>query len=332
MSRTLHITAFRITALLVISLILSGCEKLLEPSKSVEVAAQGTNMGRFADNGSRAIIGSINHGGSLWLVADGERQFDWNHSKEKTTLVAAAFSPDSKWAMSTDSHTLVLWNVETGEAHRFWTAPGEVLSMALGPKGDYALLGMADHTAVIFDSKRGGVKRRFNHFGRVRSVDLSADGKYALTGSEDQTAVLWNVMSGKAMQTIKHEDDVQLVRLSPKGDRALSAAKYDKAVVWNTSDGSLYGEIPLSVEKVKRGLRFSAARFSRSGRYLLVGRPDQRVQLWDTKTMVTLAQWGVLKRDAWKPTSASIQDVAFAPSKKTYYAIASNGYIHTLKR
>lgn len=322
------------TTLLITTLLLSltACEPLPAPEKSTEVAAQGSHMGSLSNNGSRAIIGSINHGGSLWQVLKEQRLYDWNHSKEKTTLVAAAFSPEGDWALTTDSHSLVLWKVDTGEAFRFWTAPGEVLSLALAPNGEYALLGMADHTAVIFDSKRGGVKRRFNHNGRVRSVDLSGDGKLALTGSEDRRSILWNVASGKSMQTMQHEEDVQLVRLSKKGDRALSAAKYDKAVVWNTNNGKTIGEIPLSAEKIKRGLRFSAARFSSNGRYLLVGRPDQRVQLWDTKTMKTLAQWNVLKRDAWKPTSAAIQDVAFGSSKRTYYAIASNGFIHQLKR
>ncbi len=322
------------TTLLITTLLLSltACEPLPAPEKSIEVASQGSHMGSLSSNGSRAIIGSINHGGSLWQVLKEQRLYDWNHSKEKTTLVAAAFSPEGDWALTTDSHSLVLWKVDTGEAFRFWTAPGEVLSLALAPNGEYALLGMADHTAVIFDSKRGGVKRRFNHSGRVRSVDLSGDGKLALTGSEDRTSVLWNVATGKSMQTMQHEEDVQLVRLSKKGDRALSAAKYDKAVVWNTNNGKTIGEIPLSAEKIKRGLRFSSARFSSSGRYLLVGRPDQRVQLWDTKTMKTLAQWNVLKRDAWKPTSAAIQDVAFGGAKRTYYAIASNGFIHQLKR
>lgn len=324
--------ALRTSFVIATLLFLGACEPLPEPKASFEVAVQGSHMGRLSNNGSRAIIGSINHGGSLWQVLKKERLYDWNHSKEKTTLVAAAFSPEGDWAMTSDSHSLVLWQVESGEAFRFWTAPGEVLSIALAPNGEYALLGMADHSAVIFDSKRGGVKRRFNHSGRVRSVDLSADGKLALTGSEDRSSTLWSVASGKALQTMQHEEDVQLVRLSPKGDRALSAAKYDKAVVWNTSNGKAIGEIPLSAEKIKRGLRFSAARFSSSGRYLLVGRPDQRVQLWDTKSMKTLAEWGVLKRDAWKPTSAAIQDVAFASAKRTYYAIASNGFIHQLER
>ena len=321
---------FRPLITLLCTFALAACEDLTDPSSTIEVAAQGNNSASLSRDGSKAVIGSINHGGSLWLVGKGERKFNWNHGKNKTTLVASAFSPEGNWAMTTDSHTLVLWNTKTGNALRFWTAPGEVLSLALGPNGEFALLGMGDHSAVIFDAKRGGVKRSFYHQGRVRSVDLSADGKFALTGSEDRTAVLWNLASGKSMQTFKHEEDVQLVRLSERGDKAMSAAKYDKAVIWNTGNGKLIGTIPLSAEKVKRGLRFSAARFNRQGNLLLIGRPDQRVQLWDTNTMKIRKQWKINKRDPWKPTGAAVQDVAFSKTKGEYISVSSNGFIQKL--
>lgn len=317
--------------ILCLGLLLAACEDLAKPSKSIEVAKQGNNSASLSRHGRLAVIGSINHGGSLWLVNSAERKFNWNHSKDKTTLVASAFSPEGDWAMSTDSHTLVLWNTKTGTALRFWTAPGEVLSIALGPKGNYALLGMSDHSAVIFDAKRGGVKRSFYHQGRVRSVDISSDGKLALTGSEDHTAVLWDIRSGKALHTFAHDEDVQLVRLSERADKALTAAKYDKAVIWNLKTGKSINQIPLSAEKVKRGLRFSAARFNPAGNRLLIGRPDQRVQLWDLGTMKVLKQWKMSKRDPWKPTAAAVQDVAFARKDGQYISVASNGFIQILE-
>lgn len=322
---------FRLLFALLCLLGLSACEDLADPSSTIEVAAQGNNSASLSRDGSKAVIGSINHGGSLWLTDKGERKFNWNHNKGKTTLVSSAFSPEGNWAMTSDSHTLVLWNVKTGKALRFWTAPGEVLSLALAANGEFALLGMGDHSAVIFDSKRGGVKRSFYHQGRVRSVDLSRNGKLALTGSEDKTSVLWDIGSGKALHTFKHQEDVQLVRFSERGDKALSAAKYDKAVIWSTRDGKLIGEIPLSAEKVKRGLRFSAARFSNNGNELLIGRPDQRVQLWDLKTMSVKKQWNINKRDPWKPTAAAVQDVAFSKDKNSYITVSSNGFIQKLE-
>jgi len=213
---------------------------------------------------------------------------------------------------------------------RFWTAPGEVLSIALSNQGQYALLGLADHTAVVFDVLRGGVKRTFHHRGRVRSVHLSGDGKLALTASEDHTAVLWDMASGKALHRVQHNEEVQLCILSENGKRAFTAAKYDQALVWDTATGMTISTIPLPKEKHKYGVRYTAARFSPDGNFLLTGLPDRTVQLWDTNTMQEMGRWRLPKRDPWKPTSASVLALTFSDQTNRFYALASNGYVHQL--
>lgn len=318
---------------LALSFGLGGCSAGNEPSASLEVAARGAQAGAVSDDGRHLLVGSVHHGGSLWRLRDGERLYDWNHQpNEKTTLVASDFSADGQWALSADVHTLVLWSLQDGAAHRYWTAPGEILSVALGANGRVALLGLSDHTAVLFDIQRGGVLRTFAHQNRVRSVDLSRDGRLALTGSEDYTANLWEVASGRLLQQMNHDDDVQMVALSPAGDLALSAAKYDRAVLWKTADGSEVGDLPLAGEAFKRGQRFTAARFSDDGRYLLTGLPNQTVELWDTRSLKTLQRWTLPKRDAWKPTSAAVLALGFGAGDNQFVALASNGLAHQLRR
>lgn len=320
------------TLALLMPLILSGCTRPLPPSSSTEVASKGIHGGAISDNGGFSVIGSIHHGGSYWQHDTQERLFNWNHKKEEfTTIVAADFSHDGKWVLTANPFNLVLWDTSTGRGERFWTAPGEILDVELGPGGNMALLGLSDHTAVIFNVKRGGILRTFEHSNRVRSVDLSRDGKLALTGSEDFTAVLWDVSSGKKLTTIRHEADVQLVKLSPDGTRALSVSKYDRALLWDTTTGEALGEVPLESEKLKRGVRFTSARFSDDNALLITGRPDQMIELWDTATLEKLKRWKAPKRDAWKPTSAAIIDVGFSQDQQHYRAIASNGYIHHLE-
>lgn len=324
-----------LTQLLASALVFSlcACEEEVKPSRSIEVASIGAQGGAISDDGSYAIIGSVHQGGSLWRLNDGERLYNWNHHQDQfTSITCADFSPDGNWALTADAHTLVLWDMQDGSAFRFWTAPGEVLSVALSLNGNYALLGLSDYSAVLFDVKRGGIRRTFRHQGRVRSVALSDDGRLALTGSEDYTAVLWDVSSGNALHSIKHNDDVQMVALSPDGKRALSAAKYDKAVVWDTATGQAIGNIPLSSEKLRRGVRFTAARFNADGRLLLTGLPDRVVQLWDSTSMKELGAWTLPKRDAWKPTGAAVIAVGFAKQDHRYFAIASNGLVHQLDR
>ncbi len=317
--------------------LLSGCDRPHPPASSMEVASKGIHGAAISDSGNFSVIGSIHHGGSYWQHDTQERLFNWNHKKDEfTTIVAADFSNDGEWVLTANPFNLVLWDTRSGRGERFWTAPGEVLDVELGPSGNMALLGLNDHTAVIFNVKRGGILRTFEHANRVRSVDLSRDGKLALTGSEDFTAVLWDVSSGKKLTTMRHKADVQLVKLSPDGTLALSVSKYDRALLWNTSTGEPIGEVPLESEKLKRGIRFTSARFSEDNAVLITGRPDQIIELWDTTTFAKIKRWKAPKRDAWKPTSAAIVDVGFtndqqSSDQQNYWAIASNGFVHSLK-
>ena len=321
----------RLFAIIVVGAMLTACDNGLPPTYSIEVAAIGVQGGTFSSNGDFGVVGSVHHGGSLWRIKDGARLYNWNHHQgEYTTVIAADFSPDGKWALTADTHTLVLWELDKGEAARFWTAPGEVLSIALSREGQYALLGLADHTAVVFDVKRGGVKRTFQHRGRVRCVDLSGDGRLALTASEDRTAVLWDMVKSTALHTVEHEEEVQSCVLSDNGSRVFTAAKYDKALIWDAASGEIIGALPQPNSKTKYGLRFTTARFSPDGNFLLTGLPDRTVQLWNANKLEEVGRWRLPKRDPWKPTSASVLALTFSDQTNRFYALASNGYVHQL--
>ena len=313
-------------------LALSACEKGKAPNNTLEVAVQGIYSASISDDGKHAIIGSINHGGSLWDLDSGERTFNWNHKEGAySQLTASGFAPDADKALTADYQNLVLWDVASGNANRFWTSPDEMLSVALSSEGRFALLGLANYTAVMFDVQQGGIRRVFQHENRVRSVSLSADGKLALSGSEDGNAKLWNTDTGELLQTITHNNEVGLVKLSPKGDLALSVSQYDKAVVWRTADGSMVGELDVHSFALQRGLTFQAAAFSDDSGLLLTGTSDRVVQLWNTASLKRKETWTVPKRSLWKPTSAAILALGFSASDNSYWAIASNGFAHNLR-
>ena len=310
---------------------LSACgEQRFAPTQSLEVAAVGLYSAALSDDGQFAIAGSVHHGISAWRVGDQERLYNWSHKeKNHTTMIAADFSPDNQWAITADTHSIALWQLATGASDRFWAAPGEILSVALAKNGASALLGMSDHTAVLFDIRRGGILRTLHHNNRVRSVALSNDTTLAVTGSEDYTAITWDLKTGKPLARIEHEDDVQLVALSGDGSLVLSMSKYDKAIVWHARSGELMGQLPLKAESLKRGLRFTSARFSADNTMLVTGRPDQIVTLWSLPQLKPIRSWRVPKRKAWKPTGAAILDVSFAEGNKLL-AAASSGFVTEL--
>ena|GEM_PF-144530 len=312
--------------LLLMSTLTACGPKALPPAHQLEIAAVGIHSGALSNNGEYAIAGSLYHGISYWRLRDGERLFDWSHRPgADTTLSAADFSPDDHWAITADVHTLALWDTETGITPRYWRAPGDILSAQLSRDGQHALLGLSDHTAVLFDIRRGGVLRTLNHNNRVRSVSLSDDNKIAATGSEDYSAATWDLENNQPLARMRHNDEVQLVVLSPDGSRVLSVSKYDKAVVWESKTGEILAEIPLAASRLKRGLRFTTARFSADNDYLLTGQTDQIVTLWPLADLAHPIKWKVTKRKLWKPTGAVIVDVAFTAEAGTFYALASNG-------
>lgn len=311
---------------------ISACGSSTAPADRIEVAVNGIHGGSLSDKGQYAIVGSVQHGGSLWRLSDGERLFNWNHGEDElSVLVSADVDPSGTWAMTAEAHTLVLWDMNTGSAARFWSSPGEVLDADLANGGRYALLGQADHSAVIFNIIQGGVVRTFNHQGRVRSVDLSRDGRLAITGSEDQTAVVWRVDSGEKLMTMKHEEDVQEVILSPDGRFAFTSAKYDRAEIWDVEAGTSLKSIPLSKERIKRGLEVTAAKFSDDSKYLLLGYTNQKVELWAVEEAKRLKEWTLTKRHQWQPTGVAVIDLAFTSQTNRYYAIGSSGFIYLLE-
>lgn len=312
---------------------LIACGEKTPPSASYELARKGINGGALSVNGEFSVVGSLFDGGSLWRNSDNERLYNWNHSEnnDDRVIISADIDNTNTRALTADASTIVLWDINTGHASRFWTSPAEILDSKLTNGGRYAMLGLADHSAVIFDAVRGGLTRTFHHKGRVRSVDVSDDNRIAITGSEDQTAVVWQLSDGERLFTVPHKEDVQLVKLSRDGRYALTAAKYDRVELWDVQQQHSLGVIPLKKQQLKRGLRVTAAEFSHDGSFLLIGYPNQTVELRSVQSLAVVKQWHLPKRNKWQPTAAAVIGLAFDKKEEHYWAMSSDGFVHALK-
>ena len=311
--------------------LLSSCADGDPPGASYEYAVHGLYSAQFSDDGARAIVGSIYHGGSLWQFGPNERQFNWNHKKDDySQIISAAFSPDGNFAITATPQTMVLWDANSGASLTYWTAPSEILDISLLPEAQLALLGMVDHSAALFDVRNGGVQQVFYHDGRVNAVAIDTKRNRVLTGSEDYSARLWDMQTATELQRWDHNDEVQLVALSPDGTLAFTMAKYDKAALGDTATGESLGNIPLMSSAIARGLIFTAVAFSDDSQYLLTGTSSRIVQLWSTSTLKEIKRWQMPKRDAVAPTSAAVLALEFG-SNGDYRVITSDGFAHVLK-
>lgn len=301
-------------------LCLGGCTDN-KPAATWELAAQGFYTTAFSADASLAIVGSLNHGASLWRVGDKERLFNWSHeSGQYTELVAAAFSPDASRAVTTDPRTLVMWDTASGSAVNYWTTPSAVLDVAILADNQHVLMGMRDHSAVLFNAATGDYQQTLLHEGEVGSVSLSGDGAYALTGSDDYSAVLWRLNDGTALQTFQHDNPVRTVALSNSGTYSFTAAQGDLVGIWNNADGTLLHELH---NGPNHGVL--CATFSADERLLLVGYANQRVVLFDIRSGKALQSWKAGTKHPMRATGAAILKVAFEDGLTRFLAFTGDG-------
>ena len=313
--------------LLAATVLLGACELASSPRETYELAAQGIYAGELSADSSLSVVGSLNHGASLWRNGDHERLYNWTHKPgEFADLVATGFSADGTRAVTTDPRTLVVWDTRTGEAQAFWTTPAAVLDVALLPGGEQVFMGLEDHSAILFDAELGDHLQTFLHEGVVGSVDVSGDGLWALTASDDETAVLWNLSTGDKVHTFQHQNPVRVAALSNTGRYVFSAAQGKEVALWDGASGNRLHTL------YERNRGITSARFSADERLLLVGYVNRIIELWDVASGTKIQQWNAKARNSWHPTGAAILAVGFSQTPSTYYALAGDGRLVELRR
>jgi len=310
-------TRWRTTSAVVLLGLLAGCGDT-PPAQTKKLAAQGIYTGALSNDSQYALVGSLNHGASLWNASDHERLYNWSHEAGKVTdLVAAGFSPDGSRAVTTDPRTLVVWDTASGSALAYWTTPAAVLDVSV-LAGDRVLMGLKDHSAVLFDAESGDHLHTLLHEGVVGSVAATDDGRLALTGSDDETARIWSLETGEQLALFQHDNPVRVVALSSSGRLAFSAAQHQRVVVWDPQTGATLQQLS------KRNTGITSARFSDDEKLLLLGYVNRRVELWNVDQGRLVDSWDAKARNPWHTTGAAILAVGFK-SNRQFYALAGDG-------
>lgn len=318
----------RLMVALLLLVPLAGCEETHEPSRSAELAAQGVFGGRISSE--YTLVGSLNHGISLWRNRDVERLYNWSHSAgEFAELVAGSFSPDERRAVTTDPRTLVLWDTETGAALQYWATPAAVLDVAMLSDGRRALLAMDDHSALLFDAEDGSYLATLLHEGRVESVAVSADDQLAITGSEDEYARIWRLPDGGRGAELHLDNPVRVVALSADGSKAFSAAQGRWVGLWNPQTSAKLHTL------TERNTGVTSAAFNGDGSRLLVGYVNREVELWDTRSGRRLKLWRSGSFSPWRNNGSAVVAVGFAAagtgSGPGYLALTGDGRLLKLR-
>jgi WD40 repeat protein len=317
--------------LVLLALAACACSSGEPPASSLAVAPRGLHAAAFPNDGSLAVVASLTQGASLWDLRTQQRSFDWNHRKDgRSAITAVAFSPEGNVAITAEGNTLVLWDARKGEALRYFSAPSEILSVALTRGGTLALLGLQDGTALLMDAQEGGVKRRFTHEAEVLAVAIDPDGRRALSGSADGSARLWDTQAAQALQRWEHGAPVELVALSDDATKAFSAAQGAGATLRDTDGGQILGEPGSPAAWRARSGSFTAAAFSADGSVLALGTVGGRVLLWDTASARERETWKLPRGGVARAAGSRV--IAFGFSAAGLQAASGDGVIHLLRR
>lgn len=307
-------------------LVLQSCSFTDDPSAFFSTSVQGIFGAAYSTDGRHVLAGSIQHGGSLWDTENAERLFNWNHQANLTSQITAMdFSAEGDFALTSDGRTLVLWDVSSGEALRFFNAPSTVLHLALSPSAQTALLGLANGNAVLFDVQRGGIIEELDQGHHILSMAVSNNGDYALFGLDNGQAKFWNLRSLELINEIETQGRVQTVALSNDGLFGLLTVQHIDAVVWDMRANALHSKLNYSNRFFPSFSSFVVAKFSRDGSKILTGNTTGAVELWSRENGKRIKRWITPVGSTFKPRIFSVVAVAINDQLRQVSAIVSNG-------
>ena len=291
---------------------------------TLQVAAQGVFAGALDASGRFALVGSMNHGASLWRLTDGERLYDWKHAAEGyAELAAAGLSHDGRYAVTAEPRNLILWDIASGESIGYWGSPGSILSAAAASDGRRVLLGMDDHSALLFDAQSGDYLATLQHAGPVYSVALNGDERRALTTSEDHSAVLWQLPDGVELQRFATDNPVRQGALAMAAPLAFTATQAGRLVLWDTEQGREQRVLAERAPGVTR------ARFVRNDGQLLVGYANGVLEVYSTRNGQRLARLQAPLRRPFRASGNALLALAWQQDRQRYLTLVGDGQIHS---
>jgi WD40 repeat protein len=195
-------------------------------------------------------------------VATGQKLRQLSRPGQRYSYVA--FSPDGKLLAARGDAGIIMWNVETGQELRSWTAPLDRSPPAFSPDGK--LIAAYDGLLVRFwetaTGKSWAGQVPPGHEGAITALGFLPDGRTLIATAADQTLRWWDAGTGQERRNLTCMESLAPGAAAPKDPRlgqlctmALSRDGARLAVAATINQGPAMGTSALSGTNWRAGIR-----------------------------------------------------------------------------